>query len=192
MVYHTSWCPYCKYNLEMHNSTPHPKIDSEYLPCPKCRKLYKTGRKLWEQMDDEEKSNYYISEYFISIVWSFLTSFVFQSIIFDWLLNIAINWVSYIISLVIVLAFNIWLTNISIKNEIATTFEDALLRHWKQYNPKCDNNLKKANELIFRKYNCNFFELEKKVLPPKIYEKNKYNQLNERIAILLETLNLYN
>lgn len=186
MIYHTSRCPYCGYYLEIHNSH-HYKIDSELLPCPNCRKLYKTGTRLFEQMTKEERLDFCFHEYCIAFFASLLITPIIMQLICS-IFNIDINWVTFLLFFPIILLIALLSTKEALREENNITFEDAILRHWKKYIPDCDSELKNANIEVQQKYNCTFFELEKKTLPAHIYEQTKYNTINERIKFLYNVL----
>lgn len=187
MIYHTSWCPYCKFTLEIHNSH-YFKTDSEFLPCPNCKKLYKTGKKLWSDMTEDERDDFCLIEHCKSFFSALMLSLLFMSFVFNTLLQLDINFVTFLLSFLIILPIAIINTKGYLKAEKDLTFEDALLRHWKKYIPDCDSELENANEEIQKKYNCTFFELEKSTLPSNIYEQIKYSTINERIQFLFNVL----
>ena len=194
MIYRTSNCPYCGYQLEYMNSKAEDSIGPEYLPCPKCEKLYKTNITFWDKMTKTQKAYYLVSQHFLvflaCVLWLPLIFFIISSIIYYYLLNSEPNFVliGCIYLPIGILAFINGHKNILKETKI--TFEESLLQHWKKYDSNCDSLLPKATLFLNSKGYLTFFEFEKEQHDKEFYEIIKYKKINSRINYALEKANL--
>lgn len=56
MVYRTTKCPYCGFTLEYRRTSNELEFAPKYLPCPNCKNKFATNKKMWYEMNDNEKS----------------------------------------------------------------------------------------------------------------------------------------
>ena len=92
-TYTYSYCPYCKKMINFNRSEFYfydRYIDLEYRRCPKCNKIYKTGKKLYHQMNKKEK-NKIRNMYYINIIATSATIFALLLIFTVFILSIFFN-----------------------------------------------------------------------------------------------------
>ncbi len=74
-------CPYCGYILNYEVRINQPKsgtsIGDKYARCPRCFKLYLTGKSQWYEKSPKEKIFYYVNMYFVSIFLPSICGFIF-------------------------------------------------------------------------------------------------------------------
>ncbi len=76
-TYSYTYCPYCKKMLNFERSEFYfyeRYIDIEFRRCPRCNKIYKTGKKLYNQMNQQEKNNIK-NMYYMNIITTSATIF---------------------------------------------------------------------------------------------------------------------
>ena len=76
-TYSYTYCPYCKKMLSFERSEFYfyeKYIDIEFRRCPRCNKIYKTGKKLYNQMNQQER-NKIKNMYYMNIIATVATIF---------------------------------------------------------------------------------------------------------------------
>lgn len=83
-------CPYCGYVLKYTVRVNQPddsgtSIGDKHSACPKCKKVYLTGKSEWFEKTKKEKRNYYLVMYFSSIFLPLFYSAIFALLSFTFL-----------------------------------------------------------------------------------------------------------
>lgn len=188
MVYRYTKCPYCKFSLETGNTAPAHEVGPGHLPCPKCRKLYLTGKKLWKDMSEFEKNAFLVKKQIHSI----LRGAIFSIIPVAFLMSAetpAYVWV--IVTLGIV--YLVFTRDMKVIKKITTTdFNDFLSWYWSQYKRDYEKIIQKANSLAKQKGYEDFYKMEKSLISKHGPQLNdlKYYPLDERTELALKLFEL--
>ena len=75
-TYRTTKCPNCGYEIEDRVPTARELIGHPVEACPRCKNLYRTGKKYWKDMSTKERLFYILREVFIG----FYTALFFSMI----------------------------------------------------------------------------------------------------------------
>lgn len=92
-TYRYTYCPYCNKMLNLERSEFYfyeRYVDIEYRRCPKCNKIYKTGKKLYNQMNQQEK-NKIKHMYYMNIIATASTIFALLFLVVVFILSIFFN-----------------------------------------------------------------------------------------------------
>lgn len=92
-TYKYTYCPYCNKMLDFDRSEFYfyeRHIDIKYRRCPHCNNIYKTGKKLYFQMNSQERKNIKYM-YYMNIISNSLTIFVILFTIIILLLSVLVD-----------------------------------------------------------------------------------------------------